>query len=439
MNNLIRISWPGAVELILASMISMVNMALVSSIGKEAVSAVGITNQPIMIPYVAIQAFGIGGMAIAARAIGTGNLAESKKACEQTIMLSIVFSLIIAVFLYFWGGKLVLIMGATEDYYHLAEIYMRYSAVGVVFQAISTTVASMLRSAGRTKLSMYFNIAANLTNVLFCILLINGLGPFPRLGFLGAAIAQLLAKIVGCIFALYILFSYRSLPICPSLKGIFIPDFGIIKRTCKIGTSSALEQLVLRVGMIMFTIYVIRLGTAEYAAHNIAGTMHNFVVNFGSAISAALVSLVGQNLGARRPDIAKLYFSTSVKLCFFMSAVLIIPLLLIPKSIAMIFTQEADVLDNIVIALRILAAFTFQQVLQIAISGGLRGGGDTTWPLISTMVGVLVMRMLLGYLFIVIFQWGIAGACFCWMLDQSVRAVIIFTRFKGGKWQTIKV
>ena len=423
----------------LASLISMVNMMLVSSIGKEAVSAVGITGQPLMIPQVAIQAFSIGGMALAARAIGTRNLDESKKACEQTLLLSLFFSLIIAILLFFWGGDFVRMMGATDDYYYMAEMYMRYSAVGVVFQSTSTTVASMLRSAGRTKLSMYFNIAANVTNVLFCILLINGLGPFPVLGFQGAAIAQLAAKLVGCVFALYILFSSRSLPIWPSLKGIFKPDFSIIKRVCRVGTSSALVQLVLRIGMILFTIYVVKLGTAEYAAHNIAGTIHNYVVNFGTAVSAALVSLVGQNLGAKRPDIAKMYFNTSIKICLIMSAVLIAPLLIIPQYIAAIFTREADVIHNIVIALRILATFTFQQILQITICGGLRGGGDTTWPLISTMMGVLAMRMILGYLFIIVFQWGIAGAWFSWMLDQSTRAAIIYFRYRGGKWQTIKV
>jgi len=438
-NNVIRISWPAAVELSLASMITMVNMVLVASIGKEAVSAVGITGQPLMIPFVAIQAFSIGGMAISARAIGIKNFGESKKACEQTMFLSLIFSLVFAVVIYFWGGDFVLLMGATPDYFSMAELYIRYSAVGIVFQSVSITVASMLRSAGRTKPSMYFNIAANLINVLFCLLLINGAGPIPPLGILGAAIAQLAAKIIGCILALYILFSSRTLPIWPSLRNMFKPDSGIIKRICRIGTSAALEQIVLRVGLILFTMYVIRLGTAEYAAHNIAGTLHSYVINFGSAISAALVSLVGQNLGAKRPDIARMYFSTSIKLCFAMSVVLIIPLVVIPRQIAMIFTQEADVIDNIVIALRILAAFSFQQILQIAIGGGLRGGGDTTWPLISTMIGVLGMRMILGYLFIIVFEWGIAGAWFCWMLDQSVRAVIIYFRYKGGKWQTIKV
>ena len=437
--DLLRLSWPGAVELTLASLIGMITMALVSSIGKEAVSAVGITGQPIMIPWVAIQAFSVGGMALIARSIGEGDRDTARSASEQTLLLSVIFSIITGAVLYIWGGRFVLWMGATPDYYEMAEMYMRYSAIGVVFQSISSAVSAILRSAGLTRQSMYFNVAANIANVLLGLLLIYGAGPIPGLGILGAAIAQLAAKVIGCGMALYILFSNHDLLVCPDLKGIFKPDWGLIKRISRIGSSSALEQLALRVGLIMFTVYVIRLGTAEYAAHNIAGVMHGFVVNFGSAIGMALVSLVGQNLGAKRPDVAEMYFSASIKLCFIMSAFMIIPLLSVPGHIAMLFTREPDVIANIVTALRILAFFTTAQILQIAVCGGLRGGGDTKWPLISTMSGVLGMRMIMGYVFIVLLQWGIAGAWFCWLLDQTLRAVIIYFRYRGGKWKTVKV
>jgi Na+-driven multidrug efflux pump len=116
-----------------------------------------------------------------------------------------------------------------------------------------------------------------------------------------------------------------------------------------------------------------------------------------------------------------------------------VPLLTLPEQLAHIFTNEPDVVENIVTALRILAFFVFAQILQIAVCGGLRGGGDTKWPLISTAVGVLGMRMIIGYLFIVKFQWGLAGAWWCWFLDQISRAAVIYFRFRSGKWKTIKV
>ena len=437
--DLTRLFWPVALELMLASLISMVTMALVSSLGKEAVSAVGITGQPLMIPFVAIQAFSVGGMALVARSIGMGDKEQARIACEQSMLLGSLFGILFGIIMYVWGGTFILWMGATPDYYGMAELFMRYSAIGSVFSSITTMVSAMLRSAGRVRITMYYNVLSNVVNVLICILLINGIGPFPALGILGAAIAQLVARVIGCAYALYLLLTLRDLPVRPAIKGMFIPNAATIKRIGRIGSPSALEQLALRVGLISFTIYIINLGTAEYAAHNIAGNIHGYVVNFGSAIGVALVSLVGQNLGAKRADIAQMYFKTAIYMCFLVSAVLIVPLLAAPQYIALVFTREPDVIDNIVTALRILAFFTTSQIFSMAIAGGLRGGGDTTWPLIATVSGVLGMRMVMGYFFVVAFGWGIAGAWFCWLLDQTMRAVIIYFRYRSGKWKLVKV
>jgi len=434
-----KLSWPAAVELMLSSMISMINMAMVSSIGKEAVSAVGVTGQPIMIPWVFIQAFSIGGTAIIARSLGEKDMAGARRASEQMLLLALGAGLLSGSVLYFFGGQIILLMGATPDYFGMASLYIRFSAVGVIFQSVTTTIAAIMRGAGRTRLTMRFNIIANIVNVSVGFPLIYGVGPIPSLGILGAGIAVLTAHIVGCTLALLTLFRSQSLPIHPRFRMIAVPDSSVIRRISLIGVSSALEQLALRVGLILFTIYVIRLGTAEYAAHNIAGSIHSYVVNLGSAFSIALVSLVGQNLGAKRPDLAEKYFLEAIKLCVVVSAFFTSILLVFPGSIALLFTDEPGVIANIVIALRILALFVPSQIIQIAVCGGLRGGGDTRWPLISTMIGVLGMRMVMGYFFIVVFHWGIAGAWLCWLLDQTSRMVIILIRYRRGKWKSVKV
>ena len=436
---IVALAWPGAVELMLGSMISMITMALVSSIGAEAVSAVGVTTQPVMIPWVLLQAFSVGGTAIVARSIGENNAPAARRACEQMLFLAACVSVLSGFVLYVFGGLFIRWMGATPDYYPMAALYIKFSAVGVAFQSVTTTVAAVMRGAGRTRLTMRFNIIANVTNVAIGFPLINGLGPIPSLGIVGAGAASLAAQIVGCTIALITLFNSKTLPIHPRLRMIARPDLSIIRRISRVGVSSALEQLSLRVGLVLFTVYVIRLGTAEYAAHNIAGSVHSYVVNIGSAFSIALVSLVGQNLGAKRPDLAESYFSEAIKLCLACSAFFMAILLLFPRNIATLFTRETAVVENIMIALRILALFVPSQIIQIAVCGGLRGGGDTKWPLFSTMVGVLGMRMVMGYVFIVLLGWGLAGAWFCWFLDQTSRMVLILLRVRRGKWKTVRV
>jgi putative MATE family efflux protein len=437
--DLYRLSWPCAVELILGSLIGVITMVLISSLGKEAVSAIGITNQPIMIPNVVIQAFCVGGTALVARSLGSHDEKTARQAAEQTLLLSIAFGLITSVILYIFGDFFILWLGATPDYFQMASLYMRYCAIGSFFQSITNSIAALLRGAGRTRLSMYFNVIANIVNVILGYTLIHGIGPIPSLGVLGASIAQLVAKVTGCILALWIILRPSALVIRPRIKKLFVPLPHIIKRVCRIGASTAGEQVALRVGLTAFTVYVVSLGTAEYAAHNIASSIHGYVVNFGQAIGIALVSLVGQNLGAGRPDIADRYFSEAMKLSLLVSAVLMALLLIFPVPIARIFSKEADVIANISTALRILALFAAPQIVQMAFCGGLRGGGDTKWPLISTMVGVLGMRMVMGYFFVIVWKMGLAGAWYSWLLDQTVRATIIYFRYKSGKWKHIKV
>ena len=187
-------------------------MWLVSSLGAEAVSAVGITTQPIMIPWVLIQAFSIGGTAIIARSLGEKNELAARRASEQMIFLASGASILCSAILFFFGGSIIIRMGATPDYLSMAELYIKFSAIGVIFQSITTTIAAIMRGAGRTRLTMRFNIISNIVNVSIGFPLIYGLGPIPSLGILGAGIAILTAHIVGCTLALLTLFRSKSLP-----------------------------------------------------------------------------------------------------------------------------------------------------------------------------------------------------------------------------------
>jgi len=436
--DIMKLAWPCALEFWLHSIISLVTVGLIGYIGKEAVSAISITNQPIMIPNVVMQAFCVGGTAVVARELGQHNLKKARNGAAQTLFLAGFSGLLIAILMFFFGKQLILWMGATPDYIDMAEVYMRYCAIGVFFTSITTALSALFRGCGKTRMSMYASVTANLANALIGYLLIYGVGPLPSLGVQGAGIAHLCAKMIGAGVAL-VLFFKGHLPIQPKIKEVFRPTKDIIGRICRVGVPTGLEQVVMRVGLIMFTVYVVRLGTVDYAAHSIASSIHDFVVNFGSAVGVALVSLVGQNLGAGRPDLAEGYFKESIKLCIFASVFFMAPLIICPKVIAGIFTNDLDVIEAMVVALRILALFTTAQILQMALAGGLRGGGDTKWPLYATIVGVWGMRMVLGYFFIIVFHWGLAGAWICWGIDQYVRAFVIWLRCRSGKWKVVKV
>ena len=433
--NIGRLAWPCAVEQLFSCLISTISTTLVSSIGKEAVNAVSICNQPMYIPNVVLQAFNVGGTALIARFLGMQDKKNAKKACSQTLFLSMIISLFAAVALYFGGGVIIRMLGAGDDYYGLACTYMRFVAVGLVFQSISTSVAAMLRGSGKTSLSMYFNILASIVNVVVGYLLIH----VADLGVVGAGIAFVAAQASGSMFALYLLFFRKDLDIHITPAQVLHPQKEVIRRIGNVGFSTALEQLALRIGMIIFTSQIVGLGTSEYAAHNITNNIDNYSLAFAMALSVALTSLVGQNLGAGKPDLAEKYIKEALKIGLICSSIFVGAFLLVPQWIARIFSNEQAVIDNIIKCLFMLALVTPGQLLQIAICGGLRGGGDTRWPLISSMTGILGVRTVLTLVFVQVLDLGLVGAWAAMALDQNLRAFIIYRRYRSGKWKTIRV
>ncbi|MBQ3872018.1 MAG: MATE family efflux transporter [Clostridia bacterium] len=433
--DILKLAWPCVVEQTFACLIATISTTLVSSIGKEAVNAVSICNQPMYIPNVIFQAFNVGGTALIARFLGMKDRDNARKTCAQTLILSLMMGLVASLFLRFFGGAVIRFLGATDDYYYLALEYMNYASIGLIFQALSTSIAAMLRGAGRTRLSMYFNIVASATNVIVGYTMISVFG----LGVRGAGIAFLIAHITGCSIALAQLFFRKKMEIHITPKEVFHFDIRLIGRIANVGIGTALEQVALRIGMIFFTTQIVGLGTEQYAAHNISGNIDNYTCIMATALSVSLTPLVGQSLGALELKKAERYFGEAIKIGLICSAVLVTILVAFPRYLALIFIRDESVIYYVERCLRMLAITTPGQILQMSVCGGLRGGGDTRWPLISTMIGILGVRTSLVILLIKVMGMDVSGAWLAMAIDQTMRAVIIFFRYKSGKWKTIRV
>ena len=220
---------------------------------------------------------------------------------------------------------------------------------------------------------------------------------------------------------------------------VFHFDIRLIGRIANVGIGTALEQVALRIGMIFFTTQIVGLGTEQYAAHNISGNIDNYTCIMATALSVSLTPLVGQSLGALELKKAERYFGEAIKIGLICSAVLVTILVAFPRYLALIFIRDESVIYYVERCLRMLAITTPGQILQMSVCGGLRGGGDTRWPLISTMIGILGVRTSLVILLIKVMGMDVSGAWLAMAIDQTMRAVIIFFRYKSGKWKTIRV
>lgn len=340
---IIKLAWPVVLELLLVSMLGVVNMAMVGHLGANAISAVGITAQPVLICFIFFQAFNVGGTALVARAVGQGDIEQARRVSALTLNLNAFAGVAVGALTYVFAKPLVLFMGAMPEYLGDAELYMRYSAIGVMLQALPTGVSALVRGAGNTRIPAVFNLVANIVNVVLGAALLYL--PFFRMGVEGVAIAQLAAKAVATVMSLYAMFSSSTLSIRLAPRDIVRPDFSAVGRLVRVGLPAMGEQIAMRVGLLIFSKLVADLGTVPFAAHNINMNLQGIIFNFGAALGMAATSLSGRMLGACRRDLAEAYLKETRRIGLVTSLVFVAVMVAFPGPITRIFTEEADVIS----------------------------------------------------------------------------------------------
>jgi putative MATE family efflux protein len=436
--SILSFSGPIVAELMLMSMISIVTLSMVGHLGAYALSAVGLTNQPVFISVAVFQSFNIGATALISRFIGAKEYKNAKAVVIQTMITAVILGSVLSILSVVFAKQIVIGMGAKEDTVAFATMYMRYMGIGMFLQSIPTAVASILRGAGESKAPMRYNIISNVINVIVGLLLINGLWFFPKMGLQGAAIAATISKLTACVMSVYALIKC-NLPVAISFKDKFLLDFSMIKRIMNIGLSAAGEQFAMRVGFILYTRIIADLGTAALAAHQIVLSVTSLASNIVNGLAVAASSFTGRSLGAKDADLAESYSYEIRRMGFVLSCSIGLSFFFAGYPLSMLFSSDPAVLNLSSRVLRIGALITFPQNSLAILSGSLRGAGDTKWPLISALIGMIFARVSLAALFVKVFHFGLVGAWAAALADQSVRSVLIYFRYRTGKWKRIAV
>ena len=296
-------------------------------------------------------------------------------------------------------------MGAQPEVRPLGIIYMRIVCLGLGFRTIATVCSSALRGAGDTRTPMAVNLTANLINLVGNYLLIYGNLGFPRWGVAGAAVATSLADTAACGLFLTVLVSGRS-SIRIALRGRYRPDWNMLKRVFQVGVPAAIEQLIMRGGQVIYVRIVASIGTAVLAAHQIGMNILNLSFMPGQAFSIAATTLVGQGLGAKDPELAERSALETSRMGMMVSTTIAGFMFVFGRSIAGLYTNDPQVIESTAMVLKIIGLVQPAQSTRFILSGGLRGAGDTRWPLYSTFVGIWGVRVVLGYLLAIVLGAG---------------------------------
>jgi putative MATE family efflux protein len=278
----------------------------------------------------------------------------------------------------------------------------------------------------------------NAVNIFGNYVLIYGHFGFPEMGVKGAAIANTIGFIAGSAVYLYLLLSKRLVLHLPAIRSWF--DREVIRRIMKIGTPAAAEQGVLQIGFLLYTAIIVYYGTAALAGHQIGARIQSLAFMPGMGFAMAATALVGQNLGARKPDEAEQSGWESTKLAMFvMCAIGAVMFILAEPMAALFIKNDPETLKLAALWMRLQALAMPAIGMHFTLSGALRGAGDTRWPLNVSIVGMFVVRLPIALLLGFTLGIGILGAWIAFVIEYNVRAIIIAWRFRKGHWKTIKV
>ena len=419
-------------------------MMMVGHLGAEAITAVGLSFQPLWLVMGFFMGLGAGTTALVARFTGAGRPRDANRAAHQSFLLGTALAVGFGLVIMPLARPIMVLMGAEAEVVDLGAVYLRYLVPGMVLMMVFFVLSAALRGAGDTRTPMWINVVINVLNVLLCFVLIFGHLGLPALGVVGAGLAATIARSAGTFILLAIMFTGRT-PVSFHRSsfdpgwGFFRPDLAVMGRVLRVGIPAALERLVNSLGMLLYTRVVASLGTVAFAAHSLALNVESLSYMPGIAFSVAATTLVGQNLGAGRPDQAERSALECNRLGMWVMGTMGAVFFLFPAFLLRLYTPDAAVIALGVVALRVVAFMQVPEAIGFVMSGALRGAGDTRTVLVITAVGVWAVRLVTALVFVLVLDLGLFGAWLAMALDWVVRSVYLVARFRRGAWKEVEV
>ena len=435
--DVLRLALPAMGEQLLSMMVGIVDTFLVGHLGAAPLAAVGLANQWVFMAMTLFGAIATGATALIARFIGARDPEQADEVLRQAMLLGVLVGIAATVLGLTLTEPAIRLLGAQGEVIALGTAYLRIVAGIFFFSTLMFIGNASLRGAGDTRTPLLVMLVVNTCNVAVAWTLVNGAFGAPRLGVVGSALGAATGRLVGGVLVVAILLRGRS-GVRLRLSGLRF-DGGLIRRILHVGLPTGLEQLLFRTGHMVFARILAEMGTVVYAANQVAinAWSLSFMPGFGFALAAT--TLVGQSLGAEDPEGAQRRGYTAYRLGAVLMGAVGLTFLLFPAQIMGFFTDEADIIAVGTLPLQMVGLIQPILAATMIFAGALRGAGDTRWPMAMTGISIWLIRLPLAYLFGLVLGWGLPGAWGAFALDLSLRGVLNYLRFRGGRWKLVKV
>lgn len=435
---LFSLLWPLVIEQLLTVTMGTADTVMVSSVGEFAVSGVNIIDNINNLMAIAFIALATGGTVVCSQYMGRQDYKNSSLAAKQLVYIVTAVSLVITVFVLVFRRQIIRIFyGRIEaDVMQAAMIYFLITALSFPLLAIYNSCAALFRSAGNSQIPMRIALMVNIINIGGNALLIYGAG----MGVTGAALSTFISRLAAAVVLLVMLVKNRYSPV--SLSGIldikFIPS--MTRRILNIGVPTGLENSMFQFGRLLTQRIFPFFGTSVIAANAVAGVINSFSFQTGSAFALALLTVVGQCIGAGNYDEAKRLTSKIMKITWLTIFSISGLIFIFRSTLAGLFNLSPEALSAAKLFLSIhCVSMAIGWAFSFALPNALRAAGDTRYVMTAATISMWTVRVSLAYFLCFVIKLGPASVWIAMGADFIVRDSCFILRWKSGRWQNKRV
>jgi putative MATE family efflux protein len=428
---------PMVLEMFMESLFAIVDVFWVTRLGSNAVATVGLTESMLTLVFSVSIGVSMSTTAMVARRIGEKDSRGAATAGAQAIFLGVAVALLMGVPSFWFSKELLSLMGATTD---LIEIGHRYTSVvfgGCISVMLLFLNNAIFRGAGDAAIAMRVLWFSNLINLLLDPCLIFGLGPFPRMGVTGAAVSTLTGRSLGVLYQFWILFrggsriqiALHDLRLVPHVIGSLI----------RVSSTGVLQFAIAHTSWILLVRIISAFGSFAVAGYTIGIRIFIFVILPSWGLSGAAATMVGQNLGAGKPDRAeRAVYLTGMYNMVFLGAVALV-FIAAPQVIVRVFTSDGLVSPFAVDCLRIIACGNLFYAIGMVMVQAFNGAGDTITPTIINFFGFWLCEIPLAYELAFHFHKGVRGVFASIPIAELFITAMGFAAFYRGRWKRTQI
>ena len=428
---------PMVLETLMESLFAVCDVFFVGRLGPDAVATVGLTESMLTMLYALAMGLSIGATATVARRIGEKDPDGAARAAVQAIALGLGVSLAIGVVGVLTAPALLRAMGATPSIVATGSSYTRLMLGGNATVVLIFLINAVFRGAGDAAIAMRVLWLANALNIVLGPCLIFGLGPFPALGVTGAAVATNLGRGSGVLYQLYML-SRRDGRLRIEARHLGL-DAPVMRGIWRLSSTGVFQIMVSTSSWVFLVRILSAFGSVVVAGNTIGIRLIIFAMLPAWGLANAAATMVGQGLGAGKPERAEQAAWLAARYNFVCLGAVSVLFVLAAWPIVGIFTNDPEVARHAVACLRTVSVGFMTFGFGMTLSSALNGAGDTWTPTWINIGCFWCFEIPLAYVLAIPIGWGPLGVYYAITIAFTLHAGVSVLVFRRGRWKTRRV